>query len=507
MKINKKKIIKNFNEIISELGRQARNRLVEIVAVNILIIFFQIFYIFFRHQYLNPLIPLWYTRNWGDYQLALSNYIIVFPILSILNLITGLFMIAILNKYFVRYIADVVTTFVTISNIFLTYQMLRIFTIATSLFEPMINPKYISLAPYFLFSFFVSYFFLPSFINLMKALQIVTVPGVHSHPSMLLKTPSTRGGGVYFSILFIVLSLLFFGFVPSFLSLYISLILLTMLSFIDDYQNTHPATEFKIIENPFLRLILLASVVSLPVISGIKVNFVVNPLSFLGDYSNFISLYQYNFLPWIVTILWLVWFLNVLSWSNGVDGQFSGIVGVSFILIAFLSLRFTQLTILNEQVAKLAIICAGISFGTVKYMWYPSKIMWGFGAMCAGLVLALFAFMSQTKILTSILIILIPFLDAVVTLFRRMFQGKNPLKGDKGHLHHILLANGWSVSKIAIFYWLTTALFGLIGFFTADKYTIQTGLAIAGFVAFIIISANINFLKSKDEGSVPRDKR
>ena len=144
-------------------------------------------------------------------------------------------------------------------------------------------------------------------------------------------------------------------------------------------------------------------------------------------------------------------------------------------------------------------ISAGIAFGFIKYTWHPSQIMWGFGAMCAGLVLSVLSILIQGKLVTSVLIILIPFLDAVVTVVRRLIQGKNPFKGDRGHLHHLLLERGWNAKKIALFYWFTTAIFGIIGLVTAEKYTVQVVLFLGILVAFFIILLNLLSLKAKQE--------
>ena len=503
MKLLKKKLRKTLTEIINELRRHAKNKLFNFVILNSLVILFQFLYIAFREKFLNLEIPLWYTRPWGDYQLASKEYIRVFPATSIFIVFCSVILVALLNKYFVRYVTEVITTTVTFCTLLLTYQMLRVFSIATVPFTPFINPTYISLLPYFLFAVVVSNSFLPGFINWMKDLGIITIPGVHPHPSMVLKAPSVRGGGVYFTILFLILSVLMVGFIPNFSGVYLAIVLLGVLSFIDDYQNTHPNSSFKLVENPLLRLILLTSVASIPVMSGIKFDVIINPLQNLFS-GQFLYLSNTGIISGIITVVWLVWFLNVLSWSNGVDGQFSGIVGIAFILIALLSLRFKELDIVHRKLAILATIGAGISFGTVGQMWHPSKIMWGFGAMSAGLILAVLSFLTQSKIITSILIILIPFLDALVTLLRRIFQGKNPLRGDRGHLHHLLLDRGWSVSKIALFYWFTTAVFGAIGLLTVERFTIQVGLIIGGVVAFFIILLNFKSSKIKNENTIPR---
>ena len=190
--------------------------------------------------------------------------------------------------------------------------------------------------------------------------------------------------------------------------------------------------------------------------------------------------------------------LNVLSWSNGIDGQYAGIVGVASFIILLLALRFDPLESVHKRVALLAAISVGTSFGFVKYTWHPSKVLWGFGAVGAGLVLSVLSILVNAKIITSIIIILIPFLDALITAVRRILQGKNPLKGDRGHLHHILMRRGWSVRKIAIFYWVTAALFGLFGYLTADKNTLQLGLILTGVVAFILVLLN---LRLKEESN------
>lgn len=503
MKKFKKKLTKFFTEILVALKRHAKNKLSGFIFLNIVIFVFQLLYILFRRVYLNAEIPLWYTRPWGDYQLASSEYIFIIPAGSIFISLCGFVFIALINKYFVRYIADIISIIITFYNLLLTWQMLRIFSVASVPFEPFINPLYLSLLPYFAISFFVANYSMPWFIDLMKKLGMITNPNVHNHPSMLLKGPSARGGGILFTALFLILSLFMVGFSKDFFGFYISLLLVGILSFIDDYQNTHPASSFKIIENPLLRLMLLVSVVSITVMSGFRFDSITNPLQTLinGAFLNFTN---FQLISGVLTIIWIVWFMNVLSWSNGVDGQYSGIVGIGFIVVAILSLRFDDLSLFHKKIAILAIISSGLSFGTVRHMWHPSKVMWGFGAVSAGLVLAVLSFLSQSKIITSIIIILIPFLDASVTLLRRMFQGKNPLKGDKYHLHHLLLRNGWSVAKISLFYWVTTAVFGLIGVLTAEKLTIQVGLVLVGLVAFAIIILNLKYLRNKDENTIYR---
>ena len=162
-------------------------------------------------------------------------------------------------------------------------------------------------------------------------------------------------------------------------------------------------------------------------------------------------------------------------------------------MILLLALRFETPLPMHRDAAIFAAISAGLSFGFTKFTWHPSKILWGFGAMSAGLVLAVVSILISSKVITSVIVILIPFLDAFVIVIRRLWQGRNPLKGDKGHLHHILLNRGWSVRRVALFYWASTAFFGILALLTAEKYTLHVGLTLVGIVAFGIALLNVRF--------------
>ncbi|MFH1295313.1 MAG: hypothetical protein ABIH84_01920, partial [bacterium] len=86
-------------------------------------------------------------------------------------------------------------------------------------------------------------------------------------------------------------------------------------------------------------------------------------------------------------------------------------------------------------------------------------------------------------------------------IVRRLVQGKNPLKGDRGHLHHLLLERGWSPQKVAVFYWIATAFFGLVALASAENSTALATLTLGGLVAAIIILLNVSaqFKKSKKD--------
>ena len=489
MKLNKR--VEKTTEYVLE---KLRDRNLSNFLLNTLLSILLFFYIFGRFKFLNDYVPFWYTKNWGDSQLAPKFTLYLIPLTSITINLFGL-LLTVLNKYYLRYLENIVWYCVLFVNVFLIGSVVKIIRISSVPFPPIINPMYISLFPAFFFAALIMLLFMPNFIEFAKKKKLVTNPKIHNHPGMILQYPSARGGGFVYAIVFLFSAAIFVGFNENLSGLYISVIMTAFLGILDDYQNTHPKSKYRSLENPFLRLFLLFVSVLPVVLSGVMINTISNPF---GGFIN-LNVFEVTFggntisiLPVLVTSLWIVWLMNVLSWSNGVDGQFPGIVGIASILIAILALRFDELTEFHRQIALLSVISAGASFGSVKYNWYPSKIMWGFGAMSAGLVIASLAIMAQAKIAVSVLILLIPFLDALVTIGRRILRGKNPLKGDRGHLHHILLDKGWSVSKVALFYWFATAVFGIIGLLSPERVVLKLTFLIIGIVASILIFLNIS---------------
>lgn len=469
-----------------------------IIVFNFALIVFQLGYIALRIKYVNELIPLWLTQSWGDTMLDHKKFLYILPAVGCTILLTGLLFEFLFRKYFVRYLKEVILVFVTLANILLTYSLLRIIFTASSPFPPLISPLIFSLFIPFVVALTATQILLPRFIDFASRNDIVTNPKIHQHPGMILQKSSARGGGVFYAALFVTISIIFVGLPAKLFGFFVAVVMLGLLGFVDDYQNTHPKSPFKVLENPSLRLLLMFSAVAVVVLSGVVIKNVGNPFGGSIDLTQFIFKFDESYiavLAYIFTSLWIVWVLNLLSWSNGIDGQYGGIIAITSVFLCVLALRFTPLALIHRQVAIMAAVSAGVAFGFTKHTWYPSSIMWGFGATAAGIVISSLSILINTKIMVSVLILLIPFLDATVTFTRRILQKKSPLKGDRGHFHHLLLDLGWSVPKIAKFYWLTTFVFGLIGLFGSDKFLVQAVFIIGGVVAFIIVLINLRSLK------------
>lgn len=477
------------SSLIQILLRWGSVRWVKIAGISLAIILFQLVYILFRFRHVNELVPFFYTMPWGDMQLAPKNYLYFFPAITLVVLIISLFFYKKSKEYYWPYAGDILLVTPLLVGIILTLSTMTIIYKASSPFEPLFSEHFLSLIWPFATALVLTIIFSPKFIDYFKRKNIVTNPSIHKHPSMILKQPSARGGGLVFTIFFILTCFYFVGFSAQANAIYIGTALLALMGFIDDYQNTNPRSKLKVFENPIIRLGSLFLLVMVPIYMGIRINAINNPFNGTLNLEHFTFALNGNIVPYVailVTAIWIVWVLNVLSWSNGVDGQYGGIVGIAGIVIAILALRFTPIEPAYLNAAKIAVAASGAAFGITYFNWYPSKIMWGFGAMSAGLVIAATSIIIGGKVATSVLIILIPFLDGTVIVLRRLIQGKNPFKGDRGHLHHLLMDRGWGVRRISVFYWLTTIVMGVAGILSAGKDNALLTLTVSGIIGFII---------------------
>lgn len=474
---------KFLKKTIADIHARFSEKIYSILFVNILLVFLQYIYIRIRFSFINSEIPFWYSKIWGDSQLVDRNLLYLIPLISLAITLLGAVFFIPVKHFYIKHALTLIGIATISANLLLSFSLVRIIFIASSPFQPVIDPLYLDLLLPGILSFIAMMLVLPRFIEYAKKIDLVTNPALHDHPSMVLKAPSARGGGFIYGMLFLFLGIVFVGIPQNMGPFFISMFLISILGILDDYQNTHPESKMRFFESPLLRLVSQFLIVSIFTFFGTRFMSITSPFGGL-------FLFESGLLSSLVTTLWIVWVINVMSWSNGIDGQYSGIVGIASILIALLALRFEPLELMHKKVAILGAISAGLSLGFIKFNWHPSKIMWGFGAISAGLVLSSLSIFSQSKIITSVLIILIPFLDAVVIVIKRIMNGKNPLKGDRGHLHHMLMNRGWGVNKIAIFYWLTTAIFGSIGYLSADLDPWRMGLIVVGVVAFVIVLLN-----------------
>lgn len=195
------------------------------------------------------------------------------------------------------------------------------------------------------------------------------------------------------------------------------------------------------------------------VIGGIAIPdqiFFLNQSINLNIWSTTISIgtfiYEFIFPGHIITFIWIVGILNVINWVGGVDGLN---ISVSSI-IAFTMFLFA-LSTSNIPLALLIAIFIGANQGLFPYNYNPSKIIPGsVSEYLNGYLLAIFALLGPTGWTSTLIILSIPIIDGLIVIFLRMRSHpeviRNPVKllsiNDQNHLHHRLLAVGYSRKSV-----------------------------------------------------------
>lgn len=347
----------------------------------------------------------------------------------------------------------------------------------------------ISVLP-FLLSALISLALTPLVIKLAWKLGVVDDPAKHIHPKVIHTEPIPRGGGLAIYISILVSALVFLPLDRHLTAILAGLTVILAMGLTDDILLSK-GKDF----SPFVRLIIQFVAAAVPIAAGIGIAFISNPLggtinlsqprinfTLLGDAKSIWILADLFALFWIVTIM------NFVNFgAKGVDGQLSGVVVISALTIAVLSLRYSA-DITQWPVIILASITAGAFFGFLPFHVYPQKIMPSFsGSNIAGYLLAVLSILSTAKVGTLAVVLAVPLIDTGYVIIRRVLTGKSPFWGDRGHLHHRLLDSGWSKSGVAFFYWGVTLILGIAALSLNTERKLYTIVGVGILVLGLII--------------------
>lgn len=327
----------------------------------------------------------------------------------------------------------------------------------------------------------------PACIYLLKKLKIMDNPD-RKHPGIVHKKPIPRGGGIPLFIGAFLAALIFLPPNGIVVALFVAALLSLIVGVLDDKYDVSPYTRF-------VMNFLSAGIV---VLAGANIPFITNPFGGILFLNNiqipFLNI-PTDFFSYFLAVIWIVWVMNMLNWSKGVDGQMPGIVAISAFVIGLLSLRFAVLDQNNLIAATLSFIIAGSALGFLVFNFYPAKIFPGYGATAIYLFLSVVSILSSAKLATAILVMGVPLVDGSFTIIRRIISGKSPFWHDNKHLHHILLKAGLSQRKIALFYWFFSAILGTIALNLSSK-----GKFFAIAMLVIIVGGGIIFLHLSTKG-------
>ena len=179
-----------------------------------------------------------------------------------------------------------------------------------------------------------------------------------------------------------------------------------------------------------------------------------------------------------LTVLWVVAVANAFNLIDGVDGLAAGAA-----LFAALVMLVVALMLGHPLVALTACALCGALVGFLRYNFNPASIFLGdSGALFVGCLLAVLSVQGAQKASTAVAVVIpllafgVPVVDTGFTLVRRFVSGRPLLEGDREHIHHMLLARGWSQKRVVVVLYGACALFGMAALFFVNDTGRVTGL-------------------------------
>jgi UDP-GlcNAc:undecaprenyl-phosphate GlcNAc-1-phosphate transferase len=331
----------------------------------------------------------------------------------------------------------------------------------------------------FLIASFSTLILTPLIRRFCQRFKLLDVPadGRRVHSSAI---PRLGGVAIYLSLMLALSSLLFVSnliteilstyYIPVLFKVLVPSSLVLILGIYDDLRGANAVVKF----------VGLGLIASLFYAMGGRIEILAVP--FVG------AVHFPPVISFALTVFWLVAISNAFNLIDGVDGLATGAALFSSIVILVVALSGQNLPMI-----LVTIVLCGALAGFLRYNFNPASIFLGdSGALFVGFLLASLSLMGAQKATTAIAVITpilafgLPVVDTTVTMARRLIGRRPVFQGDGEHIHHMMLARGWSQRRVVLILYAVCATFGLLA-----ALTTKTSSPMTGFVLFVIAAAVI----------------
>lgn len=208
----------------------------------------------------------------------------------------------------------------------------------------------------------------------------------------------------------------------------------------------------------------------------------------------------------LITVIWIVGITNAINLTDGLDGLSSGITLISCIsLLIIFALN-------SSPIIAIILITAliGALLGFLPFNFAPAKTFIGdTGSNFLGYMLAIISILGVAKTYTLAVIVLpvivlgLPIIDVIFAIIRRLIKGKSIkaiFQADKGHLHHKLVARGFSQKQAVLILYGISAACGMFAIILFESGIWKALSFLLMFIAALAIGYK-NFSKEKKGSS------
>lgn len=210
-------------------------------------------------------------------------------------------------------------------------------------------------------------------------------------------------------------------------------------------------------------------------------------------------------LTFIVTVIWIVGITNAVNFLDGLDGLVSGVAIISLTTMGLISNFFLFKSDIYLTLTIFVLIMAIAGF--FPYNYNPAIIYLGdTGALFIGFMIGVLSLQglknaTAVAVLSPVLVLGVPIVDTVVAILRRKLSGKKISEADRMHLHHRLLAMGFTHRGAVL------VVYGISMLFSLTSLLLNVSSRIGGILLLlgmgIIVELFVENLEILGEGRTP----
>src|SRR5688572_7496824 len=160
----------------------------------------------------------------------------------------------------------------------------------------------------------------------------------------------------------------------------------------------------------------------------------------------------------VLTVGAMVAVMNVVNFTDGVDGLAAGVCTISGVTFAIIALSLDRV-----DAGVLAAITAGAALGFLWHNFHPASIFMGdAGSNLLGLMLACVAVQGVLKtaavvaLVFPLVVLAVPILDTAFVVAKRFKYRRPAWQADSEHFHHRMARIGFSQRRTVIYLYLWT---------------------------------------------------
>ena len=172
----------------------------------------------------------------------------------------------------------------------------------------------------------------------------------------------------------------------------------------------------------------------------------------------------------IIALAFIVGLVNAVNMSDGVDGLAGSASAAAFFWLAVIGFGIGEHR-LGLQALALAAACLGFLVFNMRHRWRTrASLFLGdggstfLGAALAGFILILASGTAAVAFPVLIWIVIVPVIDTLSLIVRRMSVRRSPFSPDRQHLHHLLMDAGLSCGQTAVAVMALNLLAGAIAY-------------------------------------------